>query len=283
MSAKVPSRMIYALCGAAIALAAAESYLASNLHHTRLDTARTEQSIAAGIAQVRDTTLAGTQASSLEVSTLRDALSSARIQAALSASQAKHEAQRCAEALAQAIAAKRRKHAAQVRAELNNIRAVSVAAKIALGDIDNELQQTAAEVSAADGGLDAANTDIDSARADLAGMRSLIATSAGRLADLKALAEKTYIEFEIEKGQPAREIAGVALALTSVDEAVSRFTLELVSGGVRQERRDHAINEPVLFYISGVPQAYELVVNRIEKDRVSGYIAAPKAALATGD
>jgi len=42
------------------------------------------------------------------------------------------------------------------------------------------------------------------------------------------------------------------------------------------EKRDKTLNEPVQFLLSKATQPYELVVNDIKKDLISGYVASPK-------
>jgi len=37
------------------------------------------------------------------------------------------------------------------------------------------------------------------------------------------------------------------------------------------------MNEPVFFYISGTHIPEELVINKVSKDQISGYVSIPKA------
>jgi hypothetical protein len=43
------------------------------------------------------------------------------------------------------------------------------------------------------------------------------------------------------------------------------------------EKKDKTVNEPIQFMRSGFTQPYELIVNEVKKDMISGYVAAPKA------
>jgi hypothetical protein len=45
----------------------------------------------------------------------------------------------------------------------------------------------------------------------------------------------------------------------------------------RFEKKNRALNEPVFFYISGTRLPEELVINKVGKDQVSGYVSIPKA------
>ena len=45
----------------------------------------------------------------------------------------------------------------------------------------------------------------------------------------------------------------------------------------RFEKKNRALNEPILFYTSGTHQAEEVVINKVGKDEISGYVSIPKA------
>jgi len=40
--------------------------------------------------------------------------------------------------------------------------------------------------------------------------------------------------------------------------------------------RERAMGEPVYFYVQGASSALELVVNKLGKDSIAGYISTPK-------
>src|SRR5581483_8337393 len=45
----------------------------------------------------------------------------------------------------------------------------------------------------------------------------------------------------------------------------------------RFDKKNRALNEPIFFYTSGTKLPEELVINKVAKDTVSGYISIPKA------
>ena len=55
-----------------------------------------------------------------------------------------------------------------------------------------------------------------------------------------------------------------------------RYTVDVVADDRTVEKKDRTVNEPLQFYVSGARQPYELVVNQVSKDRISGYLATPK-------
>ena len=46
----------------------------------------------------------------------------------------------------------------------------------------------------------------------------------------------------------------------------------------RTEDKNRAVNQPLFFYLSGTHQPQELVINKIGKNQISGYLSIPKAS-----
>ena len=68
------------------------------------------------------------------------------------------------------------------------------------------------------------------------------------------------------------------MQLKKTDPKKSKFTLNVVADDKTIEKKDRNALEPLQFYTGKDHMLYELVVNNIEKNRVSGYIATPKSA-----
>ena len=66
--------------------------------------------------------------------------------------------------------------------------------------------------------------------------------------------------------------------MKKVDEKRSRFTVNVSADDRNIEKKDKSLDEPVQFYTGKDPVLYEIVVNSMEKNRVSGYLSTPKNA-----
>jgi hypothetical protein len=66
--------------------------------------------------------------------------------------------------------------------------------------------------------------------------------------------------------------------LKKVDVKHSRYTLEVSADDRNIEKKDKNLDEPVQFYTGKDPVLFELVVNNIDKNKVSGYLSTPKGA-----
>ena len=98
------------------------------------------------------------------------------------------------------------------------------------------------------------------------------------LEELKHKGDRNYIEFTLQKGAQPTLLSTVKLQLKKVDDKHSRYTLNVSADDRNIEKKDKNLDEPVQFYTGKDPVLYELVVNDIEKNKVSGYLSTPKTA-----
>ena len=109
-------------------------------------------------------------------------------------------------------------------------------------------------------------------------MSGLIATNHSELEELKHRGDRNYYEFTLQKGGQPTLLSTVKLQLKKVDQKHSRYTLNVSADDRNIEKKDKNLDEPVQFYTGKDPVLFELVVNNIEKNKVSGYLSTPKNA-----
>jgi chromosome segregation ATPase len=107
-------------------------------------------------------------------------------------------------------------------------------------------------------------------------MSGLIATNHDQLEELKHKGDRNYIEFTLQKGAQPTLLSTIKLQLKKVDDKHSRYTLNVSADDRNIEKKDKNLDEPVQFYTGKDPVLFELVVNNIEKNKVSGYLSTPK-------
>ena len=118
--------------------------------------------------------------------------------------------------------------------------------------------------------------DLKSTKGDLGVQSGLIATNGKELAALRALGERNYTEFRLTKEKTPRKVGDVQMRLKAADMKKNRYTIELIADDKLVEKKDKTVNEPVQFMLSRATQPFEIVVNEVKKDMISGYISAPK-------
>jgi uncharacterized membrane protein len=152
----------------------------------------------------------------------------------------------------------------------------------------DEVNKVQADANAKIGGL---STDLAGTRKDLDATKSEFANAlsgtkgelGGAIArthdELVALAHKSdrdYFEFNLAKRHAPQKIGTVTVQLDKTDPKRNVFTVILLFDDKRTVRKDKAINEPVYFYVQGASSALELVVNKLGKESIAGYVSTPK-------
>jgi hypothetical protein len=150
-------------------------------------------------------------------------------------------------------------------------------------DVDGvkaNVESVKANVTTAQNDINQTNLDLKRAMGDMGVMSGLIATNGKDLAALRALGERNYFEFDINKKQGDKRVGDVTLSLKKTDPKRNRFTLDVLADDKHLEKKDKTINEPVQLYVGGGMQPYEIVVNQVSKDHVTGYLSTPKVKMA---
>ena len=136
------------------------------------------------------------------------------------------------------------------------------------------------DVAATKSDLETTKTQLQRVVGDAGVMSGLIATNHSELEVLKHKGDRNYFEFTLKKGAKPTLLSSVKLQLKKVDMKHSRYTMDVSADDRNIQKKDKNLDEPVQFYTGKDPVLYELVVNVINKNEVSGYLATPKSAAA---
>ena len=124
-------------------------------------------------------------------------------------------------------------------------------------------------------------TDLDTTREDLkmakSEMGTLIARNHDEIDQLRRLGERDYTEFTITGRNRPQKVANVTVELKGINQKRNLFSVAMVVEDKRFEKKNRAINEPIFFYMTGTHIPQELVINKVSKDAISGYVSIPKA------
>ena len=165
--------------------------------------------------------------------------------------------------------------------------------------LQKEQSETAQQVGAVQTDVSSVKTDVGGVKTDVAStqadlattktqltrvmgdagvMSGLIATNHDELEELKHKGDRNYYEFTISKGGPAQNVGTIKIGLKKVDPKKSKFTLAVSSDDKNIEKKDKNLDEPIQFYSGKNPALFEIVVNNINKNQVTGYLSTPKNA-----
>lgn len=152
------------------------------------------------------------------------------------------------------------------------------AVKEDVSTVKTDVATTKTDVASTKADLDQTKSQLTRVVGDQGVMSGLIATNHDELMELKRRGERNYYEFTLHKGAGAQNVGTVKLELKKVNEKHSKYTLNVNSDDRTIEKKDKNLDEPVQFYSGKTPALYEIVVNNISKNQVSGYLSTPKNA-----
>lgn len=132
------------------------------------------------------------------------------------------------------------------------------------------------DVATTQSDLNDTKTQLQRVMGDAGVMSGEIATNHAQLEELKHKGDRNYTEFTLQKGAPPTLLSTIKLQLKKVDNKHSRYTLMVSADDRNIEKKDKNLDEPVQFYTGKDPVLFELVVNSIDKNKVSGYLSTPK-------
>jgi chromosome segregation ATPase len=272
---------IYILFGAVLALVGACVYLFYQINQIQTQLASTRDDLSTEIARMNETSSVTSQTSRRTIDSLKKDVDRFRAQATQLSGQAKLEAEQHADQLAsklQTMQEEQGKQVAAVTTEVSQVRDTATAATQRIGEVNNEVGVVKTDLSKNKADTEKLIADMKTARGDLGVQSGLIATNGTELAALKALGERNYTDFKIsktKKNQP-QKVGDLQVMLEKADPKSNRYTIIVIADDKKVEKKDRTLNEPVQFLLSRAMQPYELVVNDIKKDFISGYVAAPK-------
>ena len=151
------------------------------------------------------------------------------------------------------------------------------------------------EVSAVKGDVGKVSADVTDTKNDLAVTKGklehaigdlnrhseLIATSHDELEMLKHRGDRDYFEFTLKKDKDPTHLSIVSLQLKKTDPKKNKFTLYVLAEDKKIEKKDRTINEPLQFYTGRERALFEVVVNTVDKNTVTGYLSTPKNVATT--
>jgi len=140
---------------------------------------------------------------------------------------------------------------------------------------------TTDDVKTVDTKVTKVSTDLDKTQNDLNMARSELGTLIARNHDeidvLRRQGERDYTEFTITGKNQPQKVGNVTVVLKGVNEKKNRSNITYTVEDKTYEAKNANINTPMFFYLSGTHQPEELVINKVGKNTISGYLSVPKA------
>jgi chromosome segregation ATPase len=173
------------------------------------------------------------------------------------------------------------KKAREEAAKLNNATTEKLTALDTSVHSELATKATNDDVKTVDTKVVGVKTDLDATREDLKMARSemgtLIARNHDEIDQLRRMGERDYVEFTIVGRNKPQKVGNVTVELKGVNEKRNQFSAAITIEDKQFEKKNRAMNEPIFFYMSGTHIPEEVVINKVGKNTISGYVSIPKA------
>jgi chromosome segregation ATPase len=264
------------LFGAVIALLGATIYLYMQLDHVKKDLAKNNDTLQAQLDKLVESSSVTTRSNRKTVDDLKVDLERARRQANAAAGEAKQEALKKVDETAAKLEAAQQQAKTELKSDISQVKDATDSANSKISAVGSEVTTVKTDVAATKSELEKTVAELKRANGEIDGHAVLIATNGKELSALRALGERTYVEFTVHKAKQAQKVGDVLVLLKHTDPKKNRYTIDLTADDKTVEKKDRAINEPLQFMTSKAKQPYELVVNDVKKDTIAGYLSVPK-------
>jgi hypothetical protein len=166
-----------------------------------------------------------------------------------------------------------RQQARQIRTEYSQ-KLETVQSQMATKASADDLTTLGGDISGVKTDLESTKTGLEMARGEFG---TLIARNHDEIDQLRRLGQRDYYEFTLNgKGKRSR-VGNMLMELRGTNTKSNQFTVALYVDDLRLEKKNRSVDEPIYFYTRGVRVPLELVVNKVGKNQVAGYLSVPKA------
>jgi hypothetical protein len=160
------------------------------------------------------------------------------------------------------------KQAAGKRSARENKRLKEIQAR--MEDQQKQLKDTQDEVARTRSDLEG---NLSATRDDLNGS---IARTHDELVALERRGERNYAEFSLTKSKKFQRSGPLMLSLRKADTKHKNFDLAMIVDDNELNKKKVNLYEPIWIHRVDDPQPVQVVINKIDRDRVQGYVSAPK-------
>ena len=146
-----------------------------------------------------------------------------------------------------------------------------------LADQQKQLKATQDEVAKdradLEGSISSTRDDLNTTRDNLNGS---IAKNHDQLVALEKRGERSYYEFDLSKSKEFERVGPLTLSLRKADTKHKHFNLAMIVDDNELQKKNVNLYEPIWIHSETGSESVQIVVNKIEKNSVHGYISAPK-------
>jgi len=152
------------------------------------------------------------------------------------------------------------------------------------GDIQSQLSEQQKQIASAREEINKTKSDLSQTRDDLQSninttkdeLNGSIARTHDEVVVLQKRGERNYYEFALDKSKQYSRVGPLSVELRKADAKHKRFDMMMLVDDNELQKKSVNLYETVWISLSDRPQPIELVVNKITKDHIEGYLSEPK-------
>lgn len=103
-----------------------------------------------------------------------------------------------------------------------------------------------------------------------------IAKTHEELVALAKRGERSYFEFDLTKSKEFQRVGPLTLSLRKADTKHKSYELQMIVDDNKLTKKNVNLYEPIWIHTENDSQPVQVVVNRVEKNLIHGYVSAPK-------
>ena len=157
-------------------------------------------------------------------------------------------------------------------------------AKRTSGVPDRRMKQMQAQLADEQKQLKQTQADLETAKSDLEGklgstrdeLNGSIARTHDELVSLEKRGERQYYEFDLGKSKQFQREGPIQVSLRKADAKHQSYDLMMLVDDHQLSKKKVDLYEPIWLHQGDMPQPVQVVVNKIDKDHIHGYVSAPR-------
>lgn len=150
--------------------------------------------------------------------------------------------------------------------------------------VDTKYTQLQAQLTEQQKQLKATQDEVEKNRTDLEGslsntrddLNGSIARTHEELVAMEKRGERSYFEFDLNKSKQFSRVGPLTLSLRKADAKHKNYNLAMIVDDDQLQKKNVNLFEPIWIHEENESQPVQIVVNKIGKDFVHGYVSAPK-------
>jgi hypothetical protein len=176
--------------------------------------------------------------------------------------------------------------AAQKRASLGHAGAAGPKSANAKSTVTpgKQLKELRAQLDQQQKLLSQTQADVARNRADLEGnlnstrdeLNGSIAKTHEELVALAKRGERSYFEFDLTKSKQFQRVGPLTLSLRHADTKHKNYDVQMIVDDNQLTKKHVNLYEPIWIHTENASQPVQVVVNKVEKNLIHGYVSAPK-------